>query len=273
VLKDAESENVVVNCDKSDAGLEVVSSCETVMAQHLPSAIASPNSAQEEERIPRVIVTTCFPGAIAISSGSQDQEVQEQSGSSLGAVEQDRSAIAPTNMTQEEQETLPRVIITPRIEGAIATNSTSQQRISEPQPPKDISPPVPSPVKPQPVVPKKLSDEEIQKLDDELKRLKISLEPCMNVVQKYWNNVNGAIARVKEAIQNNWCTNPTGLFIASCKKGVKPEKTQVSNEVNEWFTWARAKRIVIAMSGDVAYTADGEPVSLQEMMELHPMME
>jgi hypothetical protein len=52
---------------------------------------------------------------------------------------------------------------------------------------------------------------------------------------------------------------------------VKPQKNQVSNEVNEWFTWARAKRIVIAMSRDLAYTPDGEPVSLREMMNLHPM--
>jgi hypothetical protein len=44
---------------------------------------------------------------------------------------------------------------------------------------------------------------------------------------------------------------------------VKPQKNQVSNEVNEWFTWARAKRIVIAMSRDLAYTPDGEPVSLR----------
>jgi len=55
-------------------------------------------------------------------------------------------------------------------------------------------------------------------------------------VQKYWANVQRAIARVKEAIQNNWCANPTGLFIASCKKGVKPEKPVVDNTANEWFT-------------------------------------
>jgi len=51
---------------------------------------------------------------------------------------------------------------------------------------------------------------------------------------------------------------------------MKPVKVQVSNEVNEWFTWARARRIVLAMSGDVVYTPDGEPVSLREMMQLHP---
>jgi hypothetical protein len=85
--------------------------------------------------------------------------------------------------------------------------------------------------------------------------------------------VSGAIARVKEAIQNNWCTNPTGLFIASCKKGVKPEKSQVSNEVNEWFNWARARRIVLAMSQGFVYTPEGEAVKLEEMMRQYPMRE
>jgi hypothetical protein len=94
----------------------------------------------------------------------------------------------------------------------------------------------------------------------------------MNVIQKYWNNVNSAIARVKEAIQSNWCTNPTGLFIASCKKGVKPEKNQVSNDVGEWFTWARKQRIVLAMTDGFVYTADGEAVRVEELMRLYPMM-
>jgi len=95
----------------------------------------------------------------------------------------------------------------------------------------------------------------------------------MSSIQKYWNNVGGAIARVKEALQQGWCDNPTGLFINSCKKGIKPQKTQVSNEVNEWFTWARKQKIVIGMSGEVGYTPEGEPVSIREMMELHPMRE
>jgi len=35
---------------------------------------------------------------------------------------------------------------------------------------------------------------------DQLKYLRINPEVCMGVVQKYWGNVSGAIARVKEAI-------------------------------------------------------------------------
>jgi len=182
----------------------------------------------------------------------------------LGVIEQE--AITPTKITQKESEPVPRVIVPAYAKGAIATSSVPQEQISEPQPPKDIFPPVPSPVKPQPVVPKKLSDEEIQRLKDELKRLSINLEPCIEIVRKYWGNVQGAIARVKEAIKDGWCQNPTGLFINSCKKGVKSEKKVVSDEVNSWFNWARSKRIVIAMSGGVAYTPRGECVDLREMM-------
>ncbi|MFB2767888.1 hypothetical protein ACE1AT_00985 [Pelatocladus sp. BLCC-F211] len=44
----------------------------------------------------------------------------------------------------------------------------------------------------------------------------INTQPCLDVVKKYWGNVQGAIARVKQALQQGWCDNPTGLFINSC---------------------------------------------------------
>ena len=47
----------------------------------------------------------------------------------------------------------------------------------------------------------------------------------------------------------------------------------MSNEVNEWFTWARAKRIVIAMTDGWVYTPEGEAVRLEEMMNLYPLSE
>jgi hypothetical protein len=122
-----------------------------------------------------------------------------------------------------------------------------------------------------PVIPKRLNQSELDSIQDELKRLRINSDSCISVIKKYWENVAGAIARVKEALQQGWCQNPTGLFINSCKKGIKPQKSQVSNDVSEWFTWARSRRIVIAMTGETAYTPNGEPVSLQEMMKLHPI--
>ncbi|MFB2771968.1 hypothetical protein ACE1AT_22190 [Pelatocladus sp. BLCC-F211] len=31
-------------------------------------------------------------------------------------------------------------------------------------------------------------------------------------MKKYWTNVTGAITRVKQALAEGWCDNPTGLF-------------------------------------------------------------
>jgi len=62
-----------------------------------------------------------------------------------------------------------------------------------------------------------------------------------------------AIARVKEALDQGWCQNPTGLFINSCKSGAKGKNT-VTTEVSRWFEWARQERIAIAMSGGMVYT-------------------
>lgn len=128
-----------------------------------------------------------------------------------------------------------------------------------------------SPVKSLPVVPKKLAQSELDAIEDELKKLKINLESYISVIKKYWENVNGAIARVKEAIQQGWCNNPTGLFINSCKKGMKPQKQSISDEINRWFSWARGKRIVLAMTDGLVYTAEGEAMKIEEMMNLYPM--
>lgn len=115
----------------------------------------------------------------------------------------------------------------------------------------------------------KPSKHEIAEVCTELRRLRINPEPCLGVVKKYWANVAGAIARVKEAIHEGWSTNPTGLFITSCETGAKPKGT-VTSDVNRWYEWAKRNRVVAAMSGKIVYTPDGEPVDLQEMMRRHP---
>ncbi|MEO1433856.1 MAG: helix-turn-helix domain-containing protein, partial [Cyanobacteria bacterium J06633_8] len=94
---------------------------------------------------------------------------------------------------------------------------------------------------------------EIKEVCAQLKRLRINPDPCLGVIKKYWDNVNSAIARVKEAIHEGWCDNPTGLFINSCKNGEKPKNT-LTSDVSVWFEWARKERIVIAMSEGVVYT-------------------
>jgi hypothetical protein len=110
---------------------------------------------------------------------------------------------------------------------------------------------------------------EVKDVCTELKRLRINPEPCLGVVKKYWGNVGSAITRVKEAIHEGWCQNPTGLFINSCKSGEKPKNT-VDAGVKAWFEWARRERLVLAMSGGVVYTPDGEAVEIGEMMKRYP---
>ena len=113
---------------------------------------------------------------------------------------------------------------------------------------------------------------EIKEVCAELKRLRINPDPCLGVIKKYWDNVNSAIARVKEAIHEGWCDNPTGLFIATCKNGEKP-KNSVTDDLKTWFEWARKERIAIAMSSGVVYTPDGEAVRCEEMMQRYPKKE
>ncbi|WP_341530005.1 hypothetical protein WKK05_12245 [Nostoc sp. UHCC 0302] len=93
-------------------------------------------------------------------------------------------------------------------------------------------------------------------------------------VKRCWENVPGAIAYLKEALQT-WkgIKSPEAVFVAACKEGRKPESSQVKSAVKDWFEWARRERIVIAMSGEAVYTPDGEAVKLQEMMRRFPMQE
>jgi hypothetical protein len=224
-FKNVEIESILVQCDETDPSLEIGLQSQT--------AIAPVNLAQEEERIPRVIVTSYVPGAITISSVPQVEKVQEQTGSTLGVVRQE--AIAPANSTKQELETVSQVVVTPK-EGAIASRNVPQKQV-EAVPKSQLSKGIelPVPANSLPVVPKKLTQTELDAVEDELKRLRINPDSCISVIKKYWDNVGRAIARVKEALQQGWCQNPTGLFINSCKKGIKPQKSQVSNDISEWF--------------------------------------
>jgi hypothetical protein len=118
---------------------------------------------------------------------------------------------------------------------------------------------------------------EIREICTELKRLRINPDPCLGVIKKHWENVQDAMptasfanARVKEAVNEGWCNNPTGLFINSCKNGEKPKKT-VNSDVSVWFEWARKERIVLAMSEGLVYTPDGEVVEIDRIMQQYPI--
>ncbi len=113
---------------------------------------------------------------------------------------------------------------------------------------------------------------QIKEICTELKRMRVNPDPCLGVIKKYWGNVAGAITRVKEAIQEGWCDNPTGLFINSCKSGAKG-KNAMPSDVTNWFDWAYKKRIVLALQGGFVYLPSGDPMPIEEMMQRYPMEE
>ncbi|MBD2534359.1 hypothetical protein H6G97_34540 [Nostoc flagelliforme FACHB-838] len=61
--------------------------------------------------------------------------------------------------------------------------------------------------------------------------------------------------------------------MAACREDRKPEAQQTKSSVIAWFEWARKNRIVIAMSGEVVYTPDGEVVGFADMMRWFPVQQ
>ncbi|WP_414543898.1 hypothetical protein [Nostoc sp. CCY0012] len=123
------------------------------------------------------------------------------------------------------------------------------------------------------------SQQEVQLVLQQLREIPCTPQFRLNseiqrTIKRCWENVPGAIAYLKEALRT-WkgIKSPEAVFVAACKEGRKPESAQVKSAMKDWFEWARQKRIVIAMSGEVVYTPDGEAVALQEMMKKYPKNE
>jgi len=123
------------------------------------------------------------------------------------------------------------------------------------------------------------SNQEVQEVLQQLREIPCTPQFRLNAeiqrtVRRYWENVPGAIAYLKEALRT-WkgIKSPEAVFVAACKEGRKPEAQQAKSEVVAWFDWARRQRIVIAMSGEVVYTPEGEAVSVAEMMRRFPVGE
>ncbi|MBD2505067.1 hypothetical protein [Anabaena azotica] len=123
------------------------------------------------------------------------------------------------------------------------------------------------------------SQQEVQEVLQQLREIPCTPQFRLNgeiqrTVKRYWGNVPGAIAYLKEALRT-WkgVKSPEAVFVVACKEGRKPESAQAKSGVVAWFEWARKNRIVIAMSGEVVYTPDGEAVALAEMMRRYPVGE
>ncbi|WP_155960638.1 hypothetical protein [Fischerella sp. PCC 9605] len=70
--------------------------------------------------------------------------------------------------------------------------------------------------------------------------MRINLEPCLEVVKKYWDNVQGAIAHVKGALAPLVVRQPDCSRFTPCSKRSRAKgKNVVTTDVSRWFTWAR----------------------------------
>ena len=135
-----------------------------------------------------------------------DSPPVQKVGGSKGFGEVQERAIASANSQHQESDHIPKVAVTPKDEGAVAPNNLPQNQSKiDLKPPYNIPFPAPPSVSPLPIVPKKLSQAELDSIEAELKRLNINPDCCKGVIRKYWGNVGGAIARVKEALQQGWC--------------------------------------------------------------------
>lgn len=94
------------------------------------------------------------------------------------------------------------------------------------------------------------SQQEVQEVLQQLREIPCTPQFRLNAeiqrtVKRYWANVPGAIAYLKEALRT-WkgVKSPEAVFVAACKEGRKPEAQQVKSAVKDWFEWARKERIV-----------------------------
>lgn len=125
----------------------------------------------------------------------------------------------------------------------------------------------------------KPSREEIRDICNELRQIpctpafRISLE-MMTVVNKYWRNVPGAIAYLKEALRT-WkrVDSPESVFVSAVKNGKKPESMIIPTNQQQWLDWALKKRIILGrdLANGIVYDPDGRVVQISEMMKMHPM--
>lgn len=71
---------------------------------------------------------------------------------------------------------------------------------------------------------------ELVEAERELRECRINPDAVRRELLKWFANFKGAIARVKEAQHQGWCTSPTGVFVKSIRLGLKPESPNFSRE-------------------------------------------
>ena len=79
-----------------------------------------------------------------------------------------------------------------------------------------------------------------------------------SAIRHSWHNVPSALARVKSAISEGWCKQPTGLFVQALKAGVSGEQEAVV--VTKEYPRPTLEQLnQLGKLGELVYTKLNEP--------------
>ncbi len=104
--------------------------------------------------------------------------------------------------------------------------------------------------------------EEIKEVCIQLRRLSpdISINPQVkSAIRSFWHNVPAGLARVKSAIAEGWCKQPTGVFVQTLKNGASKEQLDASVVNKEYPRPTLEQLNQLGEMGELVYTGLNEP--------------
>ena len=105
------------------------------------------------------------------------------------------------------------------------------------------------------------TDEEVKDVCIQLRRLSpdISINPQVkSAIRSFWHNVPSGLARVKNAISEGWCKQPTGVFVQTLKNGAIEDK-EVVVVAKEYPRPTLLQLNQLGEMGELVYTKLNEP--------------
>jgi hypothetical protein len=106
------------------------------------------------------------------------------------------------------------------------------------------------------------TSEEIGEVCIQLRRLSPEININLQVrstIRSFWHNVPSALDRVKNAISEGWCKQPTGLFVQTLKNGVSPKQTEASVVAKEYPCPTLEQLNQLGEIGELVHTKLNEP--------------
>lgn len=79
-----------------------------------------------------------------------------------------------------------------------------------------------------------------------------------SAIRSFWHNVRFALDRVKSAITEGWCKQPTGLFVQALKVGASGEQEELV--VNQEYPRLTLEQLTqLGKIGELVYTKLNKP--------------